>query len=167
MNKKILAALALSLLCISSFASCEGGNKKIADNSTQEEYYTQTSLSAQEYKMYLTNKISVATNQINTHMTKIQNVANGSCSYEDEIEALASSIEILKEDKKDMTYVYPPDSYSSTRENALTYWQDAVDKMQEMSEYLEGKNISLEKAIEFATGLKDTYTSIHSLSATV
>lgn len=167
MKKTLAAILALSLLCLTA---CESADKPIAKNPTNEageEYYTQTSLSAMEYQMYLANKISVATGQINTHMSKIQNVASGSCAYEDEIDALTSSILILKEDKRDMNYVYPPDSYSQTRENSLNYWQDAIDKMQEMIDSLEEGDISTEEAINYSTELKDIYTSIQSLNFTV
>lgn len=165
--KNVLIAVISVLIAASCLSACEDGNKKIADNTAQEEYYTQTSMSALEYKMYLANKISVAVGQLSTHMAKIQNVAGGSCSFEDEIDALETAIKTLKDDRKDMTYVYPPDSYSSTRENALQYWQDAIDKMQEMSDFLDGKTLSAEKALEFSTDLKDIYTSIQSLNFSV
>ena len=100
-------------------------------------------------------------------MAKIKNVADGSCSYEDEISAIDSSLETLKEDKVDLTYVYPPDSYSRTREDALTYWQDAIDKLQEISDELSDKDITSDKAIELSSELSDIYTSIQSLNFVV
>lgn len=166
MKKIIIASLAL---CLLGLTAC-GADKPVAQNPTNdasEEYYTQTSLSALEYQMYLANKISVATGQLNTHMSKIQNVASGSCSYEDEIEAIEFSIKTLKDDKRDMTYVYPPDTYSGTRDQSLKYWQDSIDKLQEIADTLESGNISTEDAINYSTELKDLFTSIQSLNFTV
>ena len=166
MKGKILIVSALCALCL---CACDA-DKPVAQNPTNsagEEYYTQTNLSALEYQMYLADKISVATGQLNTHMSKIQNVASGSCAYEDELEALSFSIKTLKDDKRDMTYVYPPDTYSSTREQALKYWQDSIDKMQEISDTLETGKIATEDAINYSTELKDLFTSIQSLNFTV
>lgn len=166
---KKVCIYALSILTAIGLSSCAGGGTTTpkTEQTNSQEYYTQTNLSALEYQMYLANKISVATGQLNTHMNKIKNVANGSCSYEDEIEILNSSIIILKEDKVDLTYVYPPDEYSSTRENSLTYWQNAIDKMQEISDLLSEESISQETAIQLSSELSDIYTSIQSLNFTV
>ncbi len=166
MKKAIILSLAV---CMLGLAAC-GTDKPIAQNPTNdasEEYYTQTNLSALEYQMYLANKISVATGQLNTHMSKVQNVASGSCAYEDEIEAIDFSIKTLKDDKRDMTYVYPPDTYSGTREQALKYWQDSIDKLQEIADTLETGKLSTEDAINYSTELKDLFTSIQSLNFTV
>lgn len=155
---------ALLIVCMTGLAACGSTLNK---SDTSQEYYTQTNLSELEYQMYLANKISVATGQINTHMGKIQNTAEGSCSYEDEIAALNNSIDILKENKKDMTFIYPPDIYSSTRENALKYWQDAIDKMQETAEILEDGYMTTDDAEAITDELSDIYTSIQSLNFTV
>ena len=164
MKKILIFSLVAFALCLSS---CGNQNKTAVNNETENEYYTQTNMSALEYSMYIANKISVATGQLNTHMAKIKNVADGSCSYEDEISAIDSSLETLKEDKVDLTYVYPPDSYSRTREDALTYWQDAIDKLQEISDELSDKDITSDKAIELSSELSDIYTSIQSLNFVV
>lgn len=164
--KRILIIAAIALLATTG---CDTLNKPINPNAGQDNsYYTSSNMSALEYSHYLARKISVATGQINTHMNKIHNVVSGSCSYENEVQALDSSIKTLKEDKKDLNYVYPPDEYARTRENALTYWQDAVDIMQEMKDELStGNPLDTDKAATYASRLKDIYTSIQSLNFTV
>ena len=164
MRKMIIFSLIALTLCVSS---CGNSNKPVTSDNSGNEYYTQTNMSALEYSMYIANKISVATGQLNTHMAKIRNVANGSCTYEDEISAIESSIKILKEDKIDLNYVYPPDSYSSTRDNALQYWQDAIDKLSEISDELSDDDITTERATELSSDLSDIFTSIQSLNFVV
>ena len=160
MQKLILLMAALSALTV--FSGCNS-TSQAPNTQRTESYYSQTPMSELEYQMYIAGKISTAVGQINTHMAKIQDVAEGSCKAADEIADIEASITILKDDKDDLTYMYPPDSYAEHRERALGYWQDAIDVLDKASDEIE-QGISQETAVELSTELKSIYTSIQALN---
>lgn len=159
----LLIAICTSFL----WCGCQSEESSPAAPASPSDFYTENSMSILEYQMYLANKIAVATGQLNTHMSKLKNVIDGSCTPENEIEAIDFSVKTLKDDKRDMNYMHPPETYLTTQEHALEYWQQAIDKLQEAKEVLSGNTISKDKLMTIISELKDIYTSIQSLNSTV
>lgn len=161
MNLKKIAVLSTAaVVALTTFTACSGGlEEKSEDNS----YYTDFCMSELEYKMFISEKISLITSQLITNINSLKSVANGSLSIEGENSLVAFSTDKIKEAKQEVKGAYPPDVYLDNRDMLLSACQEVIDLYNEINEKLENKEITKEVAESYIEKMEALYSSIIAL----
>ena len=131
--KKIITLLTTFILSISLFACGQSGFEIKPDNKDDVKYATQNPLTVIEYNLLANREITVFTNQINTRLSLLRNLKDGTDvdTLESERQNAEHSKQLMEEALNSFATAKPPTTYEDERTNTIRIMEDCIAHLDE------------------------------------
>lgn len=143
-TRPIACLLIIGALCLSILPGCHSEKEVhytvVPDDTTV--YFTEDSVDAYNYTMYVNKEITLVANILETHMAIGDSIQKGKYLAEDEIDSVRSDLDMVAEAIASVETLNPPRDYEDDRSAILSRMANAESSLSAYLEALEDSDTS-------------------------